>query len=94
MHDLLFENSAHLSIAKIEELAAGLGLDMNRFRYDVKSRFVGQWLNNDRLAGVEAGVTGTPAVYVNGRKAKDRSFDGLNEMIKKELVRLGKGARE
>lgn len=94
MHDLLFENSSQLSKSKIDELAASLGLDMTRFRYDVTSNFVGQWLNRDVQAGLEAGVTGTPAVFVNGRKLKDRSLSGFKKLINNELAKTVKEVKE
>ncbi len=67
MHDLLFQNQADLSPELIERLANQIGLDMRRFRADRDSDEVGRRVAADRALGEEAGVQGTPALFINGR---------------------------
>ena len=38
----------------------------------------------------KAGVTGTPTIYINGRKLKQRSPEGFQAMIDEELAKAGK----
>jgi protein-disulfide isomerase len=38
----------------------------------------------------QAGVRGTPAIFINGRRLKERSLKGFQAAIDKELQKLGK----
>jgi protein-disulfide isomerase len=42
------------------------------------------------LDAQKAGVTGTPSVYINGRKLKQRSPEGFQALIDDELKKAGK----
>jgi protein-disulfide isomerase len=88
-HDKLFTTS-QLNSDAITSIARGLGLDMARFENDMKSPEIRQKLNKDMLDAQKAGVTGTPTVYINGRKLKQRSPQGFQELIDDELKKAGK----
>lgn len=90
LHDLLFANYNTLSEAKIRELAAAVGLDMARYDRDVANPALQQEIAADLQLGAQAGVRGTPAVYVNGKQLKDRSFNGFKQEIDAELKKLAK----
>jgi protein-disulfide isomerase len=45
-------------------------------------------VNSDSLA--QAGVRGTPAIFINGRRLKERSLKGFQAAIDKESQKLGK----
>lgn len=66
-HDLIFENQHRLDEASFERFARELGLDLRRFREDFESEAVKARVTEDRREGIEAGVQGTPAIFVNGR---------------------------
>jgi protein-disulfide isomerase len=67
MHDVLFENQDDLDREGILELAEELGFDLDRFQDDVdRHRHAGR-VARDVRTGAEAGVTGTPTLFVNGR---------------------------
>ena len=38
-----------------------------------------------------AGVRGTPTIFVNGRRLKERNIKDLQQMISQELGKRGKG---
>lgn len=88
-HDKLF-TTAQLSPQAITAIATGLGLDMARFNSDMQSPAIRQKLNKDMLDAQKAGVTGTPTVYINGRKLKQRSLSGFQTLIDEELKKAGK----
>ena len=44
-----------------------------------------QMVNKDLLDAQKAGVTGTPTIFINGKKLKNRSLAGFQAMIDKEL---------
>ncbi len=65
------------------EVAAELGLDMDTFKADMALNSDSRaYINEDLKLGNELGVHGTPTVFVNGRKALDRSFRGLEQLLK------------
>lgn len=90
LHDQLFANYNTLNEAKIRELAAAVGLDMARYDRDVANPALQQEIAADMQLGTQAGVRGTPAVYVNGKQLKDRSFSGFKQEIDAELKKLAK----
>lgn len=90
MHDLLFESYNKLNDAKIREIAQQVGLNMKKFDDDIANPALQQEVNADMQLGTEAGVRGTPAVYVNGKQLKNRKFEGFKEAIDAELRRLKK----
>jgi protein-disulfide isomerase len=72
MHDVIFANQDALDDGDLVEYAAKIGLDVQRFKADYKAAAQVQAVEKDREDGEEAGVDGTPAVFVNGRRANGR----------------------
>lgn len=85
LHDELFANYNKLNDAKIRELAEKVGLDMKRFDADIANPALQQEINLDKQVGNQAGVRGTPAVYINGKQLRDRSLQGFQKAINAEL---------
>ncbi|MFH1020321.1 MAG: thioredoxin domain-containing protein [Pseudomonadota bacterium] len=90
-HDLLFENQKSLSEAKYTELAKKLGLDLDKFNKDYKAVVNQQALQRDMAEAQIIGVRGTPTIFVNGRRLKERNSKELQQMITQELGKRGKG---
>lgn len=84
-HDLLFANYNQLSDEKIEEIAQTLNLDMERFKTDMQDPALVNTIRQDIMQAVNAGVRGTPTLFVNGKRLQDRSMEGFQEAIEKEL---------
>lgn len=89
-HDQLFANYNKLDEDKIRELAVATGLDMARFDLDIKNPALQEEIAADLSLGAQAGVRGTPAVYINGLQLKDRSLNGFRQAIDAELRKSGK----
>jgi protein-disulfide isomerase len=68
MHDIIFKNQARLETANFEGYAKELGLDLERFRADTKSKEVEAKIEADRAEGKKIGVDSTPSIYVNDRR--------------------------
>lgn len=85
LHDQLFANYNQLNEEKIRELAASVGLDMERFDKDIENPALQQEISADMQLGTSSGVRGTPAVYINGVQLKDRSLEGFRKAIDAEL---------
>lgn len=66
-HDKLFENQQSLDIASLKEYAKDLGLDTVAFDNCLDSGKQADEVKKDFADGQKAGVSGTPAVFVNGK---------------------------
>ena len=89
-HAELFKNYSKLSDAKFEEIAQSLGLNMEQFKQDMKNPALAAMVQRDLKDGVEAGVRGTPAIFVNGRMLQQRSLPGFRQVIDAELAKKKK----
>lgn len=65
-HDLLFANQAKLDAASLAEHAGSLALDKKKFNECLKSGKFKAAVLQDFQDGSQAGVTGTPAFFING----------------------------
>lgn len=81
MHDLIFEKYNTLTVPMFKEFAAKLNLDMSRFETDFGSNKYDKFIQNDITMGRNAGVTGTPSLFVNGKRMQGRSFDDFKATI-------------
>jgi protein-disulfide isomerase len=80
MHDMLFDNQAHLKLNQLRDYAERLQLDMTRFASDMKDQVYLQRIREHEQSGRQSGVRGTPTLFVN-RKIQDVSF-GMPELFK------------
>ncbi len=67
MERVLFANQAALSERDLDGYAADLGLDLARFRADMKDPTVHAMVERDRADGEAVELTHTPFVLINGR---------------------------
>ena len=91
-HDQLFENYNKLSDQKIREIAVGLGFDPAEFETKMKDPKINAMIRQDLRDGAQAGVRGTPTIFINGKRLKNRTPQGFQAAIDKELQKLGKSA--
>jgi protein-disulfide isomerase len=84
-HDLLFKDYNRLNEQKVKEIAQKLKLDMQQFEKDRKDPQITGLIRRDILEGNQAGVRGTPTIFVNGRLLRNRSPAGFQELIEKAL---------
>ncbi len=84
-HDLLYENYKALSAEKFIQFATQLGLDIQQFKRDITSATTLQQVQKDMIAAQQAGVTGTPTIFINGRRVGQRSPENIQKMINAEL---------
>ena len=87
LHDQLYENYNRLSDQKIREIAQQVGLDMEKFDKDIKDPELKAIVERDFQEGARVGVRGIPTIFINGRQLKNRSFQGFQAAIEKELAR-------
>ncbi len=84
-HDKIFENSKSLSDSKVQEIAKELKLDEAQFSKDLKDPAIQKLIGRDMNNGLQAGVRGTPTIFVNGKLLQKRNMQGFQEMIEAEL---------
>ena len=81
MHDLIFEKYNLLTEEMFKEFATKLNLDVNRFIADFNSNKYDQLIQQDINLGRQSGVSGTPTLYMNGKRMQRRSFDDFKQSI-------------
>jgi predicted DsbA family dithiol-disulfide isomerase len=92
MHDALFAMNNNISNEKILAAAKEIGLDMDIFSRDLNSDATKQRLLRDVANARQAEVSGTPTLFINGRRVTDRDPGALQRMINEELAKAGKEA--
>lgn len=83
-HDKLFA-SPKLNSKTIDDIAVTLNLDLEKYKKDKSSNAIRQKIATDIRDANEAGVTGTPTVFINGRLLKDRTPEAIQDIIDNEL---------
>ena len=68
MHDSLFGDQGRLDDPHLWDRARTLGLDLDRFELDRRSVDVAARVERDFRAGIRAGVTSTPTLFVDGEQ--------------------------
>lgn len=91
MHDAMFANIRALSVPELKQKAADMGLDTEEFDSCLDSGRYQAQVEQDLQAGREAGVTGTPAMFINGRFISGAvPFESISRVIDDELERSGR----
>jgi len=86
-HDRLFSTpNQPLSVADLKHAATMIGLDADRFNTCVDAHKYRAVVDADTRAGTEAGVTGTPAFFINGRLLSGaQPYEAFKRLIDEEL---------
>ena len=84
-HEKLFEKYKTLNDSVMQEIAAQLGLDLERFNIDMATAPIQGIINRDINDARALGVRAVPAVFINGRQLRERSTRGFQMMIDAEL---------
>ncbi len=88
MHGKLFANQRDLSVASMKGYAKDLGLDAGKFAACLDSGEKAKTVEGHRKAGDEAGVSGTPAFFVNGILISGaQPYESFKQVIDAELAK-------
>jgi protein-disulfide isomerase len=89
-HALLFANQRALGEDKLKEYAAQVGLDGPEFAKCLSEKKFKAAVDQDVADGAAAGVTGTPAFFINGRMLSGaQPFEQFKKVIDEELAAKG-----
>ena len=66
MHDSLFGDQGRLDDPHLWDRVQRLGMDLDRFEADRRGEAVAERVQRDFRAGIRAGVTTTPTLFVDG----------------------------
>jgi len=88
MHDVLFENQAHLKTNHLRGYARRLELDTARYEAEMEEQLYLQRVREQIDGGEKSGVRGTPTFFVNGA-IQDVAFglQALRERVAKLIDR-------
>jgi len=73
-------------IANLDAIATSVGLDLDKLKADAET--CKAWLSSSRDELATVGVNGTPTFFINGRPVRDRSFAGLEKVVREELAKV------
>jgi protein-disulfide isomerase len=83
--EILYRNQNALDSDSLKKYAVDLGLNLAQFESDMQSAKTAAKISRDIADGKSYGITGTPAIYVNGVKLRVLSASGLREAIDKVI---------
>jgi protein-disulfide isomerase len=91
MHDAMFADQKQLGVDQLKARAASLGLNTDKFNKCIDSGEKNAIIQADLNQGEAAGVSGTPAIFVNGRFFSGvMPIEQLTTVIDDELRRAGR----
>jgi protein-disulfide isomerase len=86
MHDLLFANQRKLKPADLEGYATQLGLDLEKFKADMKNPSYDKAIAADQALAAQFGARGTPGFFINGRNLRGaQPFANFKKIIDEEI---------
>ncbi len=85
MHETLFKNNRALTVDDLKKYAAGLGLDAAKFEADMNSPETGKLISEEMAQAQAADVTGTPTLFINGKRVMNRTLEGMKAMVDEEI---------
>ena len=86
-HDKLFAEQK-IAPASFDRIATELELDLDKFKADMRSKRLQGIVADDTADAGRIGVTGTPTIFINGSKLKQRSLQGFQAQIDAELAKV------
>ena len=82
---VLLKNFKSLNDETIKKHAEEVGLNMEQFNKDMSDPALKKQVQGDMQLGSSVKVRGVPAIFINGRTAKQRSLEGFSQIVEQEL---------
>jgi protein-disulfide isomerase len=87
---ILFKNQTALEVDNLKQYASKLGLDRKKFDAALDSGKFSDRVKRDVADGDKIGVDSTPTVFINGKRAREKSREALKTAIEAALKDVGK----
>jgi protein-disulfide isomerase len=88
MHDAIFSmGPKSLNKDALIQKAEELGLNVEQFKKDMNSPETRKKLAKDLADARKADVTGTPSLFINGRRVQNRGPGAIQQMIDQETAK-------
>ncbi len=87
---ILLRNQSALGVPKLKEYAGQLALDRQKFDAALDSGKFADQVQRDLRDGMRLGITGTPTLFVNGRKISENTPEALKAAIETSLKETAK----
>ena len=85
-HNTLFEHQENITNSSLRNFAVRVGIDLNKFEECIEAEKYKEEVNADSLAGIHAGVVGTPTFFINKQKiVGPKPFRTFKTIIDEEL---------
>ena len=81
MYETLFANQRALDLESLKKYAQQIGLDVAQFEKDMAAPDVQKQIEEETKLAQATQVTGTPTLFINGKRVMNRSIDGMKQMI-------------
>ncbi|HEX5420514.1 MAG TPA: thioredoxin domain-containing protein [Gammaproteobacteria bacterium] len=96
LHDVMYGDQKKLSVPDLKASAKQLGINAKQFNQCLDTGKYEKAIRADMLAGEKAGVSGTPALFVNGRPVPGGAvpYETLAKIIDDELTRQTSASNE
>jgi protein-disulfide isomerase len=85
MYEKLFANQRQLQPEQLKQYAQEVGLNVEQFEKDMNSPEVQQQVEEEMRLASQAQVSGTPSLFLNGKRVMNRSADGIKQMVDEAL---------
>jgi protein-disulfide isomerase len=82
MHRRLYEAGGALGDEDLIRYAEQTGLDVDRLRRDMQDEELARRIHEVKLMGVRSGVSGTPTLFINGRR-----YEGKTAPVQEDELR-------
>jgi protein-disulfide isomerase len=82
---VLFRNQSALGVEKLRQYATDLGLDRAKFDASLDSGKFAEKIQRDVFDGRKLGISGTPTLYINGKRIADNSYESMKSAIEAVL---------
>ena len=82
MQNILYENTKNLEDKDLKKYAEKIGLNVEQFEKDYQSEKVAKLVKNDMAEARRVKVTGTPTLFINGKRVKQRQPEAMKKVIK------------
>lgn len=95
MHDLIIDNRGPLDLAKLEQFAADLDLDLDQFKADMNDPAIKERIRDENATAEALGALRTPGWVINGKVSEGwGSWRGFRQKVERELTAANALAEE